>query len=143
MNPGLIFAIGAAIVFGFWTVLHQQASPHIDKLFGAIIVSLTAVIVGLFFFIPKIKTTTLFTSPKGIIFVILAGICALALDVLVLKAYGSGIPVSVGGPIIIGGSIAIAALIGMAFLGESITILKVFSLLLIIAGSGILASLAK
>ena len=140
MNSGIIYATAAAIAFGIWTVFHQQASNKINYLFGAIIVSFTAVILGLILLLPKIKAIKLYTNPKGVLFAALAGVCALAIDYFALKAYGSGLAVSVVGPIIIGGSIAIAALIGF-FLGESITLMKVFGLLLVIVGSGILASI--
>ena len=141
MNPGIIFAITAAIAFGIWTVFHQQAADKINYLVGAIIVSLTAVVFGLMFLLPKIKTITFYTNPKGILFAVLAGVCALAIDYFALKAYGYGLGVSVAGPIIIGGSIAIAAIIGF-FLGESITLMKVLGLLLVIVGSGILAAMS-
>ncbi len=140
MNPGIIFAFIAATAFGILTVFHQLASERMNYLFGAIIVSLTAVVIGLIFLFLKIKTTTLYSDPKGILFAALAGLCALTIDYFTLKAYGSGLAVSVAGPIIISGSIAIATLIGF-FRGESITLIKVLGLLLIIAGSGILASI--
>ena len=139
MNQGIIFAIIAAIAFGVWTVFHQQAADKINCLFGAIIVSLTAVVLGLAFLLPKIETTTLFSNPKGILFAALAGVCALAIDYFALQAYASGLAISTAGPIIISGSIAIAVLIGF-FLGESITLVKVLGLLFVIIGSGILAA---
>ncbi|MBN1645034.1 hypothetical protein JW851_03275 [Candidatus Woesearchaeota archaeon] len=141
MNPGIIFAIIAALAFGVWTVFHERAAGNIHYLFGAIIVSFTAVIAGLILLLPKIKSTTLYTHPKGILFAALAGLCALAIDVFALKAYGSGLSISIGGPVIIGGSVAIAALLGF-FLGEAITLLKIIGLILVIAGSGILVALS-
>ncbi len=141
MNSGIVFALIAATSFGLWTVFHQLAADKINHLFGAIIVSLTAVIAGVFFLIPKMKTTTLYTDPKGVWILVLAGLCALAIDYFALKAYGSGLAISVAGPIIIGGSMVIAALIGF-FMGESITLMKVLGLLLVIVGSGILASIS-
>ncbi len=141
MDPGIFFAIITAIAFGIWTVFHQQAADKINYLFGAILVSLTAVVLGLIFLLPKIKTTILYSNPKGILFAVLAGICALALDYFALKTYGSGLAVSVAGPLIIGGGIAIAAVIGF-FLGESFTLMKVLGLLLVIIGSGILAAIS-
>jgi len=139
MYEGIIFAVIAAVAFGLWTVFHQQASNSINNLFGAILVSLTAVILGLAFLLPKIKSTTLYTNPKGIVFAVLAGVCALTIDYFALKTYGSGLQISIGGPIIIGGSIAVASLIGF-FLGESITLMKIVGLVLVIAGSAILAA---
>ena len=141
MEPGIIFAIITAIVFGFWTVFHQFAADKINYLFGAIIVSLTAAILGIMFLLPQIKTTTLYSNPKGLLFAVLAGVCALGIDYFALKTYGSGLSISVAGPIIIGGSIAIAASIGF-FMGESITLMKILGLLLVIIGSGILATIA-
>jgi uncharacterized membrane protein len=90
--------------------------------------------------ITKIRTTILFSDPKGILFAILAGICALAIDYFALKSYGTGLAISVAGPVIISGSIAVAVLIGF-FIGESVTFQKIIGLLLIIIGSGILASI--
>ena len=142
MNPGILFAIVAALAFGIWTVFHDQAANYIDHLFGAIVVSLTAVIIGLIFLFGRLRAPSeLISHPKGLIFAALAGVCALAIDYFALKTYGAGLAVSVGGPIIIGGSVAVAAVIGF-FLGESITLLKIVGLLLVIAGSGVLAAVS-
>ena len=46
MSPAIIFALIAALCLGVWTVFHQHAASRIDYLLGAIIVSLTAVLVG-------------------------------------------------------------------------------------------------
>lgn len=142
MYEGLIFATVTAIVFGLWTVFHNQAAKYIDPVFGAVIVSLTAVIVGLVFLIPRLKAGALWTDQKGLIFVILAGICAFAIDFFALKAYGSGLSVSVGGPIIIAGSVAIAAVIGFA-IGDPITLAKLAGIGFIVIGSGILAAVSQ
>jgi uncharacterized membrane protein len=53
MDSGIIFAIMTALVFGLWTVFHQKAAMNINSLFGAIIVSLTAVIIGTIILIPS------------------------------------------------------------------------------------------
>lgn len=138
---GILFAIMTAIFFGIWTVFHQQASQHINPIFGAIIVSLTAVILGSIVLIPQLKGITLFTNQKAIIFVILAGLAAFAIDFFALKTYATGFPVSIGGPIIIGGSVAIAAIIGLVILGEPVSLMKILGILLVIGGASILASI--
>ena len=142
MAEGIIYAIIAAFVFGLWTAFHQQASGSINYLFGAILVSLTAVIIGVILLLPKIKSVPLYSNPKGILFAVLAGVCALAIDFFALKAYGSGLSLSIGGPLIISGSVAVAALIGF-FLGDAITLAKISGIVLIIIGSGILAVFSK
>ncbi len=140
MHPGIMYALLGALVFGLWTVFHQQASKNINNLFGAIIVSITAVIVGgAILFLSKTHQSTLIQNPKGILFAILAGICALGIDYFALKSYSSGLQISLSGPIIIGGSIAIASTIGF-FLGDSVTLIKILGLVLIIAGSALLAA---
>ena len=69
----------------------------------------------------------------------LAGVSAFLLDLFALQAYSKGLTISVGGPIIIGGSIAIATIAGF-LMGDSITALKVFGLLLLMSGAVLLAS---
>lgn len=138
MNP-IIFAILAALAFGFWTIFHRLAAPHINQTFGAILVSLVAVILGVLVFWLQRKPEQLVTNPKGIIFVVLAGLMAFLIDYFALKTYGSGLSVTVGGPIIIGGSIAVAIILGF-LIGDAISAIKIFGLLLIMAGAAILAA---
>lgn len=138
MSSGIIFATLGAIAFGLWTVFHDKASTLINAVYGAIIVSFTAVIIGLIFLMPQLKVATSTANPKGILFAVLAGLCAFGIDYFALKTYGSGLPVTIGAPIIIGGSIAVASIIGF-FLGESITFPKVIGLVLVIVGSVILS----
>ena len=138
MSSGILFAIIAATAFGAWTVFHQQAASKIDYLVGAIIISLTASMLGLIILLPRIKSVDLFSNYKGLASAILAGICALAIDYFALKSYGTGLAVSVAGPIIIGGSIAVATVIGL-FLGESLSLIKALGLIMVISGASILA----
>lgn len=138
----IYLAMLAAVSFGLWTVFHKIASPYINQIFGAIIVSAVAVIVGLIVLLPRFKHIQLFSDWRGILFVILAGVTAFFIDFLALSAYNKGLPVSVGGPIIIGGSMALATVIGF-FMGESITFVKIVALILIIGGSAILAYMSK
>lgn len=132
------FAVLVAGAFGLWTVFHKLASPHINQVFGAIVVSFTAVVAGLIVLLPRLKTTSLVQDQKGVYFLVLAGIMAFGIDYFALQGYSKGLTVTVGGPIIIGGSIAVAALIGF-LLGDSITISKIVGLVLLIAGATILS----
>jgi transporter family protein len=138
MSQGIIFAIAAAAFFGLWTVFHQLAAAHVDKIFGAILVSLTAVILGIPFLLFGTGSAKLHADPKGIVFLVLAGFCAFGIDYFVLKAYTTGLPVTIGGPVVIGGSIAVATVVGFA-LGDSISLQKILGIGLIVAGAVILA----
>ena len=137
MSFGIIFAILGAFVEGLWAVFHQQASHHINSLFGAIIISFTAVVLGLFLLLLNMKSVTLVSDSRGILFSILAGLMALGIDYFALRAYSSGLEVSIVGPIIIGGGIAVAAALGF-FLGDSISVTKLLALALAIMGSALL-----
>jgi len=138
----VIFAILAALSFGLWTVFHKLASPYVNQIFGAILVSFTAVIFGTLIFFTQTKGVKLFTEPKGIIFIILAGICAFFIDFLALQAYSKGLPLTIGGPIIIGGSMAVAVAIGF-IMGEPVNVAKIAGIVFIIVGGAILAIYAS
>ena len=140
MHP-IIFAILTAISFGMWTVFHKLASPYINQLFGAILVSFTAVIFGGIVFLFNMKGIQLFSNPKGIFFIILAGVAAFFIDFLALQAYSKGLSLTIGGPIIIGGSMAVAVAIGF-LLGEPITIMKVLGIALIVIGGVVLTAIS-
>lgn len=140
MSPGFVFAVLAALAFGTLPIFHKLASSWVHSIFGAFIVSLAAVLSALMILLFRMKSITLFTHPKGILFAALAGGCAFLFDVFALRSYSSGLPVSIGGPLIVGGSIVITTVIGF-ILGESLVIMKVVGIALVIAGSCILASL--
>lgn len=134
----IIFAILAAAAFAFLTIFHRLASPYINQVLGAIIVSITAVIFGLIVLFTQLKKIQFSINPKGVFFIILAGISAFFIDFLSLQAYSKGLSLTIGGPIIIGGSVAIAIIVGF-LLGDTITALKVFGLVLLIVGAIILS----
>ena len=141
MNQGIAFAVAAAAFFGLWTVFHQLASTYIDKVFGAILVSFTAVILGLPILLLTTESSKWVSHPKGIIFLVLAGLCAFGIDFFVLRAYATGLPISIGGPLVIGGSIAVAV-IASFFLGDTFSAQKILGIGLIVAGAVILSRLS-
>jgi len=142
MNP-IFFAVGAALAYGFLATFHKLAAPHINQIFGAMMISFTALTAGaLILFGSMQHPSPLLTHPRAFLFVILAGIAAFCVDFFALRAYARGLPVSIGAPIIIGGGIALAVVIGL-FLGESLTWLKGIGLVMLIAGATVLAALAR
>lgn len=138
----ILLAILAALSLGLWTVFNQKASEHVNQVFGAIIVSFIAVLFGLILFFFQKSHHQLVSSKAGWIFIILAGISAFFIDFLTLKAYSSGLSITIAGPIIIGGSVAVAAAAGFIF-GEQVTWLKLLGIALIIGGSAILGAFQK
>ncbi len=136
------FAILAAFSFGLWTVFHKLASPYVNQILGAILVSFTAVLFGALVFFTQTKDVKLFTDPRGIVFIILAGISAFFIDYLALQAYSKGLSLTIGGPIIIGGSMAVAVAVGF-MMGEPLNFAKIAGILFIIVGGMILAIYAS
>lgn len=139
MSRSILYLVGATISEGLWAVFHKLAAPHINQVVGAIMVSLTAVVFGSFFFLVNYKSTQLFTDVKGIVFVVLAGIAAFFIDFFILQTFSRGMPLTVGGPIIIVGSTVVVVIVGI-MLGESVSFLKIFSLCLILIGASILSA---
>jgi transporter family protein len=140
MSLGFVFAVLASLAFGTLPIFHKLASSWVHSIFGAFIVSLAAVLSASMFLLFRMKSITLFTHSKGILFAALAGVCAFLFDVFALRSYSSGLPVSIGGPLIVGGSIVVTTMLGF-LLGESLVLMKVVGIALVIAGSCILASL--
>lgn len=138
----VVFAALASVSMGLWVVFNKVAAGYVNQLLGAILLSVTAVAIGgTVFLLRGPPAAQLVTSPKGIIFVALAGAAAFSMDFLSLTAYSRGLPITVGGPIIIGGSIAVATLLGFS-LGEPATITKVIAIVLIVVGAALLARVA-
>ena len=138
----IMFAILAALSFGLWTTFHRLAGALVGKVFGAILISLTAVIVGLPFFLLRDRSIPLYTNIKGVWFIIAAGVMAFLIDYFALQAYARNLPLTIGGPLIIGGALAATAVIGF-FLGDTITPLKIIGIVLILAGGAILGAVTQ
>lgn len=138
MSRPIVYVVLATISEGLWAVFHKLAAPHITQVFGAIVISLTAVVFGGFFFLVNYKNIQLFTDVKGIVFVVLAGIAAFGIDFFILQAFSRGMALTVGGPIIIVGSTFMIVVIGF-MLGESISFLKIFCISLMLIGAAILS----
>lgn len=135
----VVFATLASVSMGLWVVFNKLAAGHVNQLLGAILLSVTAVAIGgTVFLLQGPPAARLVTSPKGIIFIALAGAAAFSMDFMGLTAYSRGLPITVGGPIIIGGSIAVATLLGFS-LGEPVSVSKVTAIVLIIGGAALLA----
>ena len=135
----VVYAVLAASAAGFYTFFSKSAAPYVHQLFGAFMVSFTAAVLGLLLLLPKIKNLQLYTDQKGLIFVILTGVAAFSIDYFSLQAYSRGLPVTVGAPIFIAGGIIAALILGM-ITGESLTVTKMFGIVLVIIGGIIITT---
>jgi uncharacterized membrane protein len=135
----ILYAIIAAVAGGFWSYFQRLASPNVNQLFGALVISITAVIVAATLLLVQSRQIQLYSNPRGIWFLVLAGVAAFSVDYFTLQAYSRGLPVSIGAPIGIAGGIATAVIIGL-LIGENFSLMK-FAGLLLIAGGGIILAL--
>jgi bacterial/archaeal transporter family protein len=142
MTFSIFLAFACAALFGVWNVLHAAASRHINSVLGAAIVAVASLVPAAIFSVRLLSSGPVQLSRAGIGFACLAGLCAFFIDYLALRAFSSGLEVSVGGPIIIGGGIMIVTLIGI-LLGDAVTPMKLLGVALVIVGVSLLASSAS
>jgi drug/metabolite transporter (DMT)-like permease len=133
----VFYAVIAAIAAGFYSYFQRLASPNVNQLFGALVVSAAALtIAALFLQLGKIR---LFTNPVGMWFLLGAGAAAFSIDYFTLHAYSRGLPISVGAPIGIAGGVATAVVIGL-LLGEQLSFAKLAGIVLVVIGGIVLVA---
>jgi len=141
MSSGLVFIIICAFGTGFWTVFMAAASHRMNAVLGAVLSEFTAVMIGACILLPLVRSSNIQFSSKGILLVVVAGVCVFLVDYFALRAYSRGLAVSIGGPIHIGGSILVTSFIGFG-MGEEISLIKICAILMIIVGASILAAVS-
>jgi transporter family protein len=137
-----MFVSIAALAGGTWSVLVSRASREMSPVLGPLIAETTGVIIALVLLTTRFRDTTLEYSTRGVMLLMLAGVCVFSVDYFSLRAYGTHLPVSVGAPIFMGGVILVATVIGL-LLGDAITARKVAGITLIVAGAAILGSMTS
>lgn len=133
----VFYAVFAALGAGFYNYFQRLAAPGVNQLFGALLVSATALTVSAMLLAFQLGKVRLFTNPVGLWFLLGAGAAAFSVDYFTLQAYSKGLPISVGAPIGIAGGIATAVVIGL-LLGEQLSLAKVAGLLLVALGGIVL-----
>lgn len=141
MNRGMYLVIISAFSMGLWHVCVSAASKEVHPVLGAVIIELTALLIGGLVLLPVLRAGTMTFSLKGIILVMLGGLCVLSADIFALRAYGKGVPISIAGPVMVGGSIVVVSIAGLV-LGEKLSLIKALAIIMIIAGSSTLAAIS-
>lgn len=86
----------------------------------------------------KMMDSPMVVSQKGLWFAVLAGVMVGLAEITSFFLFSRGVAASVGVPIIIGGSIVVAVLLGLVFLGETLTPMHYLGISLVLAGVVIL-----
>jgi uncharacterized membrane protein len=133
------YAVIAAIAAGFYSYFQRLASPNVNQLFGALVVSAAALTIAALFLVFQLGKIRLFTNPVGMWFLLGAGAAAFSIDYFTLQAYSRGLPISVGAPIGIAGGVATAVVIGL-LLGEQLSFGKLAGIILVVIGGIVLVA---
>jgi uncharacterized membrane protein len=91
----VFYAVIAAIAAGFYSYFQRLASPNVNQLFGALVVSAAALTIAALLLVFQLGKIRLFTNPVGMSFLLGAGAAAFSIDYFTLQAYSRGLPISV------------------------------------------------
>ena len=133
MSRSLLFILIAASAAGMWSVLISRASRLVNPVVGTGLVEGSALVLVLIIVVRSRIDLTSALTPTGAGLLVLCGLCVFSVDYFSLRAYETGMSMSVGAPTIAAGAILIPAVVGI-FLGEGITLSKVLGIGLIGAG---------
>jgi uncharacterized membrane protein len=135
----VFYAVIAAIAAGLYSYFQRLASPSVNQLFGALVVSAAALTIAALLLAFQLGKIRLLTNPTGLWFLLGAGAAAFSVDYFTLQAYSKGLPISVGAPIGIAAGVATAVVIGL-LVGEQLSLAKLAGIVLVIVGGVILVA---
>lgn len=128
-----ILMFTTALFYGLYNVFIKLASSYINQITWAIILQITAVIIGVLYYMIVIWTWThIQITTKWVIFSIIAWFFVGSAEILTFIIFSKWIDVSIWTPIIIGWSILIASIIWLLFMNEILWIKEIFWIWLIV-----------
>lgn len=141
MSRGVAFILIASVAAGLWSILLSRASRSVHPIVGTGVVELSAVILVLMVILRQRTDVRSALSVEGLILLVFCGLCVFTVDYFSLRAYETGLEVSVGAPIIASGAILLPAVVG-PLLGEKISLAKIAGVILIGAGIFVLTRMS-
>ena len=128
-----MLGILAGLFFAFYNLLLSMSSNNLHAFVGSVALSLSsaAVTIVMIFFFRMAGQDMNFTS-KGVRMACLAGVFSAVGSLLYFWMYQKKAPISIGLPLLSVSTILFSGLIGIIFLGEKLTILKITGLILAI-----------
>lgn len=131
---GYLYIMMAAIAAGAWSVLMARAAKGITPIFGLIVSEVTAVLIALVAMAGLAQRGHRIRFDRAsILYLVAAGVCVFLVDLMSLRAYRAGVPVSAGAPILTGVAVVVAASIGI-MTGEPPLVTRVVGISLILVG---------
>lgn len=138
MNP-FYYVVIAGVCAGAYQIFRKITSPLISSYITATVFSAVAVIMGsVLIFLNRHQIDFKPTNGnKGWLIILIGGLLVFPIDYLIIKAYNSNYPITLGAVIVTGISMGTAVLFGL-FMGENLSFLKIFAITLIVTGVVIL-----
>ena len=141
MSRGLAFILIASVAAGLWSILLSRASRSVHPVVGTGIVEGSALLLVVLVVLRQRIDIKSAVSLEGLALLVVCGLCVFAVDYFSLRAYETGLEVSVGAPIISSGAILLPAIVG-PMLGERIGPAKIAGIVLIGAGIFVLTRMS-
>lgn len=142
MSRGLAFILIASIAAGLWSILLSRASRSVHPVIGTGIVEGSALLLVVLVVLRQRIDVKSAVSLEGLALLVVCGLCVFAVDYFSLRAYETGLEVSVGAPIISSGAILLPAIVG-PMLGERISAAKIVGVALIGVGIFVLTRMSS
>jgi transporter family protein len=135
MNEWFWYAIAAAVLYGLHQVFTKLAADRIGDGIGGFIVELSAALIIAFYLI-YLRFFSEWKQPvsnEGVFYSVLTGICVGAGTVMFFLLFQKGGPLSAV-PMVLAGGAALMAIVGILFLKEPATMLRVSGIVLSLLG---------
>lgn len=130
----MIIGILAGLFFAIYNLLLSLSSNNLHAFIGSVALSLSSAVVTIaMIFLFKVTGQDINFTAKGIKLACLAGIFSAVGSLLYFWMYQKKAPISIGLPLLSISTIIFSGLIGVLFLGEKLTLIKIVGLFLAVA----------
>jgi len=135
MKEWFWYAIAAAVLYGLHQVFTKLAADRIGDGLGGFVVEITAALI-IAFYLVYLRFFSEWKQPvssEGVFYSVLTGICVGAGTVMFFLLFQKGGPLSAV-PMVLAGGAALMAIVGILFLKEPATMVRVSGILLSLLG---------
>ena len=127
-------ALASALAYALYNASMKEASDHINHFVGAVILQLTAVLVGTIAIIFTKPEINLDIQSNGLVYSIAAGVFVGLAEITMFVVFSKGLSVSTGTAIVTGGTVVFGMMIGLFFFKEALSIKQIIGILSVTLG---------
>jgi bacterial/archaeal transporter family protein len=135
MKEWFWYAVAAAVLYGLHQVFTKLAADRIGDGLGGFVVEITAALI-IAFYLVYLRFFSEWKQPvssEGVFYSVLTGICVGAGTVMFFLLFQKGGPLSAV-PMVLAGGAALMAIVGILFLKEPATLMRVSGIVLSLLG---------